>query len=214
MRGMTILCVPLLALLGACSGLYYNTLEQFGIEKRDILVNRVEAARDAQEDAKEQFATALERFSALTGFDGGELEDFYDDLNRQFERSQARAMAVTTRIDAVEEVSQDLFAEWEDELDLYSNAELRRASADALDRTRGRYSELIAAMREAESRMAPVIDAFEDQVLFLRHNLNSQAVVSLRSELAEIELETAALIRAMEESIAQANQFISQMGQT
>ena len=77
-----------------------------------------------------------------------------------------------------------------------------------------RYGELIGAMREAEGRMAPVIDAFEDQVLFLRHNLNSQAVVSLRSELADIELETAALIRAMEESIAQANQFISQMGQT
>src|SRR5690554_4727623 len=214
MRGMTILCVPLLALLGACSGLYYNTLEQFGIEKRDILVDRVESARDAQEDAKEQFASALERFSALTNFDGGDLEDFYDDLNREFQRSQTRARAVTQRIDAVENASQDLFAEWEDELDLYSDPHLRRASGDALDSTRVRYGELIGAMREAEGRMAPVIDAFQDQVLFLRHNLNSQAVVSLRSELADIELETAALIRAMEESIAQANQFISQMGQT
>ena len=111
MRGMTILCGPLLVLLSACSGLYYNTLEQFGIEKRDILVDRVESARDAQEDAKEQFASALERFSALTDFDGGELEDFYDDLNREFQRSQTRARAVTQRIDAVEDVSQDLFAE-------------------------------------------------------------------------------------------------------
>jgi hypothetical protein len=39
--------LPLLLLLGACAGVYYDTMESVGIHKRDILVDRVESARDA-----------------------------------------------------------------------------------------------------------------------------------------------------------------------
>lgn len=205
----------LLALaLGGCSSLYYNALEQFGIEKRQILVDRVEDARDAQAEARDQFVTALEEFSALVDFDGGDLEDLYDTLNSEFEQSQTRAQAVSERIDAVEDVSEDLFDEWEDELDLYSSEELRRSSAQTLRDTRERYGELISAMRQAEQRMTPVINSFQDQVLFLRHNLNSQAIASLRDELDAIESEIAVLIEAMESSIAESNRFITQMGLT
>ena len=41
--------------LSSCASIYYSTMETFGVEKRDILVDRVEDARDGQEDAKEQF---------------------------------------------------------------------------------------------------------------------------------------------------------------
>lgn len=198
--------------LAGCSSLYYNTLEQFGIEKRQILVDRVEEARDAQQEARDQFVSALDEFSALINFDGGELEDLYDTLSTEFERSQARAQTVSERIDRVEDVSEALFEEWEDELELYTSEELRRSSAESLRDTRERYGELIAAMRQAESRMVPVINSFQDQVLFLRHNLNSQAIASLRDELASIEIEIAALIQAMESSIAESNRFISQVG--
>ena len=47
------------ALLGACSQAYYGAMEKVGIHKRDILVDRVEAARDAQSEAQKQFTSAL-----------------------------------------------------------------------------------------------------------------------------------------------------------
>ena len=49
----------------ACSTAYYSALEKVGIEKREILVDRVEDARDAQEDASEQFASALDQFRSV-----------------------------------------------------------------------------------------------------------------------------------------------------
>jgi hypothetical protein len=52
--------VFILTVLGACSSAYYKTMEGLGIEKRDILVDRVEDARDAQDDASEQFTSALD----------------------------------------------------------------------------------------------------------------------------------------------------------
>ena len=45
------LLLLLAGLLAACSGTYYKAMEGLGIEKRDILVDRVEDARDAQDDA-------------------------------------------------------------------------------------------------------------------------------------------------------------------
>ena len=83
-----------LVLLGACSSAYYKTMEGLGIEKRDILVDRVEEARDAQGDASEQFASALEQFRSTVHFDGGDLEKIYDRLNDEYESSISEAEQV------------------------------------------------------------------------------------------------------------------------
>lgn len=207
-RLTVLLCV---AALGACSSAYYGTLESFGVHKREILVDRVDEALDSQEEAKEQFSSALEQFSAVTRFDGGDLEDLYDDLNAEFERSEARAEEVHERIKAVRKVAEDLFEEWEDELAEYSDSNLRRSSERTLSDTRRRYARLIGAMESAESRIDPVLDRFRDQVLFLKHNLNARAIASLRTQLTGIETDVEDLIDAMNESIAEARTFIQQM---
>lgn len=203
--------ILVLALSGGCSSAYYKTMESIGIEKRDILVDRVEEARDAQDSASEQFASALEQFRATVNFDGGDLEEIYDRLNSEYEDSSAEADDVSERIDAVEGVAEDLFEEWEQELEQYSRADMRRNSAALLKDTRSRYGKLMASMRRAESSMEPVLEAFQDQVLFLKHNLNARAIGALRNELDSIERDTARLIAQMQKAIAEANDFIDSM---
>ncbi len=198
-------------LLAGCSTAYYETMETFGFEKRDLLVDRVEDARDAQDDASEQFSSALEQFRATVNFDGGDLEKTYDRLNREYERSVDQAEEVRDRIDAVEQVADDLFDEWESELDAYSSAQLRAESSKMLRDTRSRYGQLMAAMRRAEATMDPVLEAFEDQVLVLKHNLNARAIGALKGELASIERDTDRLVREMQQSIAEADAFIASM---
>jgi len=200
-----------LAFLVACSSAYYKTMEGLGIEKRDILVDRVEDARDAQDSASEQFASALDQFRSTVNFDGGDLEKTYDRLNAEYERSVAEAKDVSARIDSVEDVAEDLFKEWELELEQYKRADLRRSSAQILNDTRSRYKQLMSTMRRAERSMAPVIDAFHDQVLYLKHNLNARAIGALRNELDSIEKDTANLIAQMQAAIAEANAFIESM---
>ncbi|MGC1478988.1 MAG: DUF2959 domain-containing protein [Chthoniobacterales bacterium] len=192
-----------------CSTILYSSLEQFGIEKRDILVDRVESARDAQEDSKETFSSALEAFTDLTGYDGGDLERTYDRLSSAYDRSVSSAQRVSDRVDAVEDVGDALFREWKSELNDYSNADLRRRSEDQLAMTRRSYGELMAKMRRAEASMRPVLDVFEDQVLFLKHNLNARAVAGLEGEVRSVRRQVDGLIREMEASIAEANAFIS-----
>ena len=200
-----------LVLLGACSSAYYKTMESLGIEKRDILVDRVEEARDAQDDASEQFASALEQFRSTVNFDGGDLEETYDRLNAEHEKSVKEAEAVSDRIEAVQSVAEDLFEEWEQELEQYSRADLRRSSASLLNDTRKSYKQLMSSMHRAERSMEPVLVAFQDQVLVLKHNLNARAIGALRNELDSIERDTANLIKQMQKAIAEANAFIDSM---
>ena len=197
--------------LSSCSTVYYETMEKFGVHKRDILVERVEEARDSQEAAKVQFTSALEQFSSLLNFNGGDLQATYEKLNGEFEKSEDKAATVSDRIRSVESVSSDLFKEWEDELDLYTNQNLRRSSESTLRETRALYQQLVLSMHTAENKMVPVIDAFRDQVLFLKHNLNSRAIASLRSELVTIEGDISALIIDMEKSITESNRFLSEL---
>lgn len=198
-------------LMGGCATAYYNTLEKFGIEKRDILVSRIDDAQEAQGDAKEQFSSALERYRSVINVDGGDIEEIYDALNGDFERSTSRAEEVRERINEVEEVAEDLFEEWQEEIALYSDANLRRQSQVLYRETQRDYEELSRAMRRAEAKMEPVLTLFQDQVLFLRHNLNARAIGALEAELGSIEKATQSLIEEMERSIAEANEFVASM---
>ena len=199
------------AVLVGCQTAYYSTMEQFGVEKREILVDRIGDAQKAQEEGQEQFQDALEQFRSVVNFDGGQLERIYNRLNNEFEDTEEAAARIRQRIDAVETVAEDLFDEWEDELEDYTNQNLRRDSEEQLRTTRNRYTQLITAMRRAEQSMDPVLDSLRDNVLYLRHNLNAIAVASLRGELDAINNDVDRLLDAMNEAIAESNSFINEM---
>ncbi len=197
-----------LVILSGCSSVYYNTLESIGIPKRDVMVHRVEKAKDTQQETKEQFKSALDQFTALTHYDGGDLESVYNKLNDEYQASVEKAEEVDKRIRDIEDVSEALFEEWEQELNEYSSASLRSSSQRQLNATRKQYQQLIAAMKRAESKIDPVLSVFKDQVLFLKHNLNAQAIASLKGELNTVQADVSALISAMEQSIDEADAFI------
>jgi len=189
----------------------YAVREQFGQHKRELLVDRVGDAKESQEAAKTEFVEALVKFKAVTGYKGGALEAKYDEIKETYDDCVARAKDVSTRIAAIEDVAGALFKEWEGEIEQYSSASLRQVSERQLAQTRAGYEKLVAAMRTAEGRMKPVLATFKDQVLFLKHNLNAQAVASLGGVTAELQGDIDALIRDMQIAIDGANRFIEQM---
>ena len=208
--GMLLVILAALSQMG-CQGTYYNMWEKLGYAKRDILVERVGKARDGQQAAKQQFQTTLEKFKAVTGFNGGDLEAKYNELSSQYDLCEKRAGAVSSQIDSVDSVAQAMFKEWQDELAQYSNPDLKAKSADELQVTKARYGQLLAAMRAAEAKMKPVLAAFHDQVLFLKHNLNAQAIASLEGVKVNLQGDVDRLIADMQKSIDESNKFISTM---
>lgn len=195
--------------LTACSTAYYGAMDKVGVHKRDILVSRVEKASKSQEDAQEEFKSALEQFASVVNIEDSDLEKSYNRLNKEYEEAKSAADAVSKRIDDVENVSKALFKEWKNELDLYQNTNLRAESQRKLEDTKSRYATMMATMREAEVTMQPVLNAFHDNVLYLKHNLNARAVGALRSEFTNLQSNIDQLVARMNRSIASSNDFIA-----
>ncbi len=203
--------VASLGLTTACETAYYDTLERFGIQKREILVDRIEEAQEAQQEGQEQFKDALEQFQAVVNFDGGNLEVVYNQLDAEYEDSVDAADAIRNRIDAVESVADALFSEWETELAEYTNTSLRRDSERQLNDTRRRYNRLMTSMRSAEKTIDPVLASLKDNVLYLKHNLNARAIASIKGELSTVNQDVQTLIDAMQRAINESSAFIEDM---
>lgn len=201
---LVLLCV----LLVGCRSAYYSTWEKFGKHKRDLLKERVEQVRDDQQAAAEQFKDALTRLKELTGFKGGDLEKIYDRLNTDYKRSEAKANTVSDRMRKVEQVAADLFKEWEEEIGSIQSPNLRSSSRAKLAETKAKYDSLHKAMLRAERSMQPVLTQFRDQVLYLKHNLNAQAIGALKGEVGTIEADVSALLKEMNRAISEADAFI------
>jgi hypothetical protein len=190
---------------------YFNALEKVGIERRELLVSRVDKAREAQVEAQEQFKDALEEFQALVAYQGGDLEKMYSKLSSEYEASEKKAEEVRERITRIEQVSQSLFEEWQREIGQYQNQQYRRESERDLAATKKRTAEVVAALKRSAKTMDPVLLKFRDQVMFLKHNLNARALGSLSGTARSLELEVSGLIQQMQGSIAEAESFIREM---
>jgi len=195
----------------SCSTVKYNTLEKFGIHKRDILVGNVGDARDAQKEAQEQFKDALERFGSVVQIEETDLKKAYDRLNDEYEDSVDAAENVSDEIDAVDDVAKDLFKEWREEIKLYTDDNFKRDSQEKLRQTESRYAELAQSMRESEQSMGPVLATMRNNVLYLKHNLNAQAIGALQNNYNGLATDVDALIRQMNQSIERSNRFIQDM---
>ena len=190
---------------------YYLYWEKLGREKREMLVKRVGKARGAQEEAQEQFEDALTQFQALVGHQGGELEKMYEKLKGEYENAESRAEDVRQRIVKVENVAEALFLEWRQEIAQFDRAEYKRQSEEKLRSTKARYEQLLAVMKRAAASMDPVLTKLRDQVFFIKHNLNAQALGSLDREAELLETDVSQLIQDMQTSIEEAERFIAEM---
>jgi len=214
-KSRSILILILINLLGisSCSTMYYKTWETLGKEKRDLLKDNVEGVRDDNIEAKEEFKDALTRLKEMGRFDGGNLEKAYHNLKDDYESCQDRAEDVHDRIDKVESIAEDLFEEWEKEILLISSTRMKKDSAKKLKLTKQKYKALRKVMISSEKRMDSVLLRFRDNVLYLKHNLNAQAIGGLKAEIHSIEKDVNNLIKGMQASIGKADEFIANLSQ-
>lgn len=199
--------------LTGCQSAYYSAMEKVGYHKREIMVDRVEDAKASQKEAQKEFTSALQALSNLTQFNGGELEEVYKEINEQYQESEKAAQEVRDRIAAIEDVAGALFEEWQQELSLYTSAKLRRSSEQKLKETKASYQQMLKAMKRAEQKMTPVLNTLRDNTLYLKHNLNANAVGSLKGELVSLETEIEQAIKQMKAAIAESDAFLQKLNQ-
>ena len=199
-----------LIFIAGCQSTYYAVWEKMGKEKRHLLRDQVEKSQQDQEKASEEFTDALTRLKQMYGLDGGDLEKMYDRLSGDYEECENRAAIIDGRIEKVDRIAGDLFEEWRGEIEQIKNASFRSKSREKLRATQTRYARLERALKRSRKRMDPVLSNLRDYVLFLKHNLNAQAIGSLKSEVTSIETDVDQLIRDIRQSISEADAFLKE----
>ena len=194
-----------------CSSMKYSFWEMFGKEKRDLLKSDLNGLVSDQNEAKRKFGTALDRVKALTHFQGGDLEAEYEKLKSAHEGAAASAKAIDSRISDIETVANDLFEEWKKEDGEMQTASLKADSERKLAETKSRYDAMHSSMLASRRSMDPALTLLNDQVLYLKHNLNAAAVGSLGESMADVEKSIVALQSSIETSIREAQGFIDTM---
>jgi len=197
--------------VGGCSQMYYAGMEKVGVHKRDIMVDRVEAVQESQEEAQEEFKSALEHFGSLVSIKNSDLKEAYEAFNDEYEDAKEAAQDLNKHIDKLEDVSLALFDEWEEEIGQYKNTKLKNQSKTKLRETKRKYNTMMRSMRQSEKNMEPILDTFYDNVLTLKHSLNAQAIGALEGEFNTLKGDIATLIEQMEHSIKESDKFIQEM---
>ncbi len=200
--------IAIVAALCGCQSTYYAAWEKLGKHKRDLLRDYVQDASKEQQKAKVEFKDALTRLKEITGFDGGKLEEACRLVEKDHKRCSNRAASIGSRVKDIEDVSAALFKEWEQEITTYSSNTLRASSQSKLRETRQRYETLHTALQRSLDSMTPVLARLNDQALFLKHNLNAQAIGALKGEVVSIDSDIQKLITEMNASISRADEFI------
>ncbi|MDT7817176.1 MAG: hypothetical protein QOJ42_7092 [Acidobacteriaceae bacterium] len=203
--------IVLTVLLVGCKSTYYKTMRTLGKEKRDILVSRIKDAKKDQDQTKKQLQTTMESFQALTGFKGGSLEKSYKRLNSDYESAASQAGKLHDKIQSIDQVSNDLFKEWQGEINDMDNVKLKSQDLVMLRNAKTRQATYMRAMRSTEDQIAPVLKAFQDQVLFLKHNLNSRAIGSLKTTSSVLQSDVAGLIKSIDASSQEADKLITSL---
>lgn len=217
------LAVAVLAALCGCSTMASFTAEKFGQARRVLLVRRLDQACKAQQQLQEAFQRALAQFESLASFAGGNRQKQTDQMSAALARCEARAKDVPARIAEADRAGQNLFREWKAASEKHPNEMYRRDRGAKRFNAQRDYNQMMAVLRNAESKIEPTLSAFRDQVeaaqavlldpaFQLDNGLNEHAQISVQDESARLAAQVDFLIQNLSDSIAQAHLFIQQIG--
>ncbi len=203
----SILTVSLLLGASGCEARSYRIWEFLGWEKREILSSEVEEVGENQKEIKEDFQSIYERIKSEYDYERDEIDDLYDQLKSDYEQAKAKADRIKDSSKKIRQIAKALFEEWEQEAMAISNKNYRKDSLNKLRQAQARFKHLSASLHRSESQLDRVLVQLNDQVLYLKHNLNAKSLALFESEIKLVKNEIDELIKAIEKTIKYSQNF-------
>lgn len=195
----------------AVNNVKYSAWESIGVEKRDLFKRNVANVKEEQEETGEAFKDALTRLQELYRVEGGKLEKEYKKLQSSYQNAREESGEISQSIEKLDTVANDLFDEWRSEIAEIKTKDLRKKSKEQLSQTKNKYEALHKQLRQSEKKMEPILERLNDQVLFLKHNLNAQAIGGLKTESSRIQSDIEKLMKEMKEASQEADELIESL---
>ncbi len=200
----SVLSVWLLA--AACAG---TSERSESVEQVDELLTRIERVQAETAVAKDSVHAALSELCTLVspGFKGDAATEFAKFLAAS-EASEDQAETLRDITEPMQDAADELFQRWTKDMEAFGNSRMRQRSQTRLDETRTRFQSIIGATQAAQIALDAFHDDMRDHALFLRHDLNSAAVASIRTDVRALNEQIQGLDTRFDATTAAARAYV------
>lgn len=201
----------MLATLTGCQSTYYDAMNYVGVDKREILLGRADSARQAQQEASDKLAALLELFHAVVEGPEHERAAKFTQLQQTYQGAQLAADRLAQRNDALRDVGDALFDEWNQALARQQDQNRRFQRAEELQRSQELYAPLIEAMQEAQRHMDPLLLGVRNDILSMKDDIEDGDASEYAAEAKRLDIEINQQRQRMQTVIERNEAFIAQL---
>lgn len=198
--------VSVLFVVGACAG---TSERSESVEQVDELLTRIERLQAETAVAKEAAHETLQELCTIVSpnFRGDAAAEFAKFLAAS-ERSEEQAEVLREVAAPMQEAADELFHRWTKDMEAFGNSRMRQRSQTRLDETRTRFHGIVGAAQAAQIALDTFQDDVRDHALFLRHDLNSASVASIRGDVRELNEQVQALDTRFDATVAASRAYV------
>jgi hypothetical protein len=182
-----------------------------GIKQVEALVKASGSTVQAIAETKLQLLKTMDAYNALLADDAKDRKKMYRDLQKEMENTEKRRAEITRRSGLMATEAQSLFKSWETSAATIESEDLRKRSEERLTKTKASFAEIRAVGDKAAQLYAPVMKTLGDKVKYLGHDLNPNAVATLKPDADKLNKEVQELVKAVDDTIGTTNAKIGEL---
>jgi hypothetical protein len=179
-----------------------------GVKQVERLVKASGNTVKAIGETKVQLMKTMDVYNALLADDATDRKKLYKNLQKEMDNTEQRRLKIGEEAAKMQTEADTLFAQWGESAAAIDNPDLRKRSEERLEATKASYAEIEAVGQKAADLYAPFMKDLQDQITYLGHDLNAEAVASLKPEAAKLNEKAKTLTRSLDDTISTANEKI------
>jgi len=176
-----------------------------GVKQVERLVKASGNTVKAIADTKLQLTKTMDVYNSLFADDADNRKKIYNNIQKEMENTEKRRGKIVEEAAKMNAEADALFKDWTNSTAAIESPDLRKRSEERLNATKASYAEIGTAAKKAGDIYGPFMKALQDQVTFLGHDLNPDAVASLKPDAAKLNERADQLIKSIDDTIGTAN---------
>ena len=158
---------------------------QAGPEQTTKFLKTIEGTVKAIGESKAQLQKTVTTYNSITEMTAKDLKGAYKDLNKDVADSEKKVTDGRPKVDEMNTEAEGYFAAWKASTAAISDPALRKRSEDRLADAEARFGKIAAAGKDTRQSFDNLMKDVKDQSTFLGHDLNANAIASLKPDAAK-----------------------------
>lgn len=184
----------LVAPLAACqSSGYMSSVALTGAQSRQHVVEAISEGVTEQGMARDEFVSAGRMLASIQTASEAAASELYSEYLDQIDLCARRVESFEDQIKVVQSGAEELFVDWEAELEQFTSEAIREQSSRRLDAARSGFALLHDELTGVHGQMIASLSTHKDYALYFNHNLAGSSRELLGSENGRFKATIAAM---------------------